>query len=218
MAGTPERSWWYDWLQRCRESRRLVLVIVAIALVLDNMLLTTVGKYLTILFLATKFCLCLKRKKSKSWKKKKRLNKRNFRWTWFRFSFFFSEYTFTCKLSGKSLKSKVNKLMRLGKWSIILKLLSKHWLDYFEDTLNSSTQLMFNSLRTLDFHTTLVYFSKPPLYSGSSKKKRCSFKFRPKKLAIDHSFFRYFDLALEEIFPIVTKKIEIRIAKTAEIL
>ncbi|KAK3921923.1 Synaptic vesicular amine transporter [Frankliniella fusca] len=30
------------WLQRCRESRRLVLVIVAIALLLDNMLLTTV--------------------------------------------------------------------------------------------------------------------------------------------------------------------------------
>lgn len=32
------------WVQRCRESRRLVLVIVAIALLLDNMLLTTVGK------------------------------------------------------------------------------------------------------------------------------------------------------------------------------
>ncbi|KDR08918.1 Synaptic vesicular amine transporter [Zootermopsis nevadensis] len=31
-----------DYLQRCRESRRLVLVIVAIALLLDNMLLTTV--------------------------------------------------------------------------------------------------------------------------------------------------------------------------------
>ncbi|XP_065207033.1 synaptic vesicular amine transporter isoform X2 [Planococcus citri] len=30
------------WLQRCRESRRLVLIIVAIALLLDNMLLTTV--------------------------------------------------------------------------------------------------------------------------------------------------------------------------------
>ncbi|KAK5650016.1 hypothetical protein RI129_001045 [Pyrocoelia pectoralis] len=30
------------WVQRCRESRRLVLVIVAIALLLDNMLLTTV--------------------------------------------------------------------------------------------------------------------------------------------------------------------------------
>ena len=29
-----------------RESRKLVLVIVAIALLLDNMLLTTVGKYL----------------------------------------------------------------------------------------------------------------------------------------------------------------------------
>jgi hypothetical protein len=35
-----------DYLQRCRESRRLVLVIVAIALLLDNMLLTTVGKSL----------------------------------------------------------------------------------------------------------------------------------------------------------------------------
>ena len=33
-----------DYLQRCRESRRLVLVIVAIALLLDNMLLTTVGE------------------------------------------------------------------------------------------------------------------------------------------------------------------------------
>ncbi|XP_066595559.1 synaptic vesicular amine transporter [Prorops nasuta] len=33
---------WGSWLQRCRESRRLVLVIVAIALLLDNMLLTTV--------------------------------------------------------------------------------------------------------------------------------------------------------------------------------
>lgn len=34
------------WVQRCRESRQLVLVIVAIALLLDNMLLTTVGKYI----------------------------------------------------------------------------------------------------------------------------------------------------------------------------
>ncbi|XP_076164724.1 vesicular monoamine transporter [Ptiloglossa arizonensis] len=33
---------WSSWLQGCRESRRLVLVIVAIALLLDNMLLTTV--------------------------------------------------------------------------------------------------------------------------------------------------------------------------------
>ncbi|XP_011302574.1 synaptic vesicular amine transporter [Fopius arisanus] len=38
MAGVA----WSGWLQRCRESRRLVLVIVAIALLLDNMLLTTV--------------------------------------------------------------------------------------------------------------------------------------------------------------------------------
>ncbi|XP_046430516.1 synaptic vesicular amine transporter isoform X1 [Neodiprion fabricii] len=35
-------GWLGGWLQRCRESRRLVLVIVAIALLLDNMLLTTV--------------------------------------------------------------------------------------------------------------------------------------------------------------------------------
>ncbi|XP_014213703.1 synaptic vesicular amine transporter [Copidosoma floridanum] len=38
MAGEQ----WSGWLQRCRESRSLVLVIVAIALLLDNMLLTTV--------------------------------------------------------------------------------------------------------------------------------------------------------------------------------
>ncbi|XP_018561449.1 synaptic vesicular amine transporter isoform X1 [Anoplophora glabripennis] len=38
MAGTR----FGGWVQRCRESRRLVLVIVAIALLLDNMLLTTV--------------------------------------------------------------------------------------------------------------------------------------------------------------------------------
>ncbi|XP_015116251.1 synaptic vesicular amine transporter [Diachasma alloeum] len=38
MAGAA----WSGWLQRCRESRQLVLVIVAIALLLDNMLLTTV--------------------------------------------------------------------------------------------------------------------------------------------------------------------------------
>lgn len=35
-------TWFTEWVQRCRESRRLVLVIVAIALLLDNMLLTTV--------------------------------------------------------------------------------------------------------------------------------------------------------------------------------
>jgi hypothetical protein len=33
----------YDLLKRCRGSRRLVLVIVAIGLLLDNMLLTSVG-------------------------------------------------------------------------------------------------------------------------------------------------------------------------------
>lgn len=41
-------GWMGGWLQRCRESRRLVLVIVAIALLLDNMLLTTVGKYIAL--------------------------------------------------------------------------------------------------------------------------------------------------------------------------
>ena len=39
-----------------RESRKLVLVIVAIALLLDNMLLTTVGVYLS-LFLSTQFSI-----------------------------------------------------------------------------------------------------------------------------------------------------------------
>lgn len=35
-----------SWMIRWRGSRRLVLVIVAIALLLDNMLLTVVGKFL----------------------------------------------------------------------------------------------------------------------------------------------------------------------------
>lgn len=48
------------WLQRCRESRQLVLVIVAIALLLDNMLLTTVGTY-THRYLRTKYFLLLPR-------------------------------------------------------------------------------------------------------------------------------------------------------------
>ena len=34
-----------EFLERCRRSRRLVLIIVAIALLVDNMLLTTVGKW-----------------------------------------------------------------------------------------------------------------------------------------------------------------------------
>jgi len=34
-----------EFLERCRRSRKLVLIIVAIALLLDNMLLTTVGEY-----------------------------------------------------------------------------------------------------------------------------------------------------------------------------
>lgn len=38
------RGMFEEWLHRCRESRQLVVVIVAIALLLDNMLLTTVGK------------------------------------------------------------------------------------------------------------------------------------------------------------------------------
>lgn len=33
-----------------RESRKLILVIVAVALLLDNMLLTTVGKFLIFFF------------------------------------------------------------------------------------------------------------------------------------------------------------------------
>ncbi|CAH0395466.1 unnamed protein product [Bemisia tabaci] len=37
-----EGAWFRERLQRCRESRKLVLVIVALALLLDNMLLTTV--------------------------------------------------------------------------------------------------------------------------------------------------------------------------------
>lgn len=44
---------WSNWLQRCRQSRKLVLVIVAIALLLDNMLLTTVGKWLYLLYRIT---------------------------------------------------------------------------------------------------------------------------------------------------------------------
>ena len=36
-----------EFLERCRRSRKLVLIIVAIALLLDNMLLTTVGEYNT---------------------------------------------------------------------------------------------------------------------------------------------------------------------------
>lgn len=37
---------WRAKIAACRESRKLVLVIVAIALLLDNMLLTTVGELL----------------------------------------------------------------------------------------------------------------------------------------------------------------------------
>lgn len=39
-----------SWMIRWRGSRQLVLVIVAIALLLDNMLLTVVGEYLTHFF------------------------------------------------------------------------------------------------------------------------------------------------------------------------
>ena len=39
------------WIDSWRGSRRLVLVIVAIALLLDNMLLTTVGKFNYLKFL-----------------------------------------------------------------------------------------------------------------------------------------------------------------------
>lgn len=44
---------WTGWLQRCRESRRLILVIVAIALLLDNMLLTAVGKWKLEIFVSS---------------------------------------------------------------------------------------------------------------------------------------------------------------------
>lgn len=47
----PEEGPWDSikaWALRWRGSRRLVLVIVAIALLLDNMLLTVVGKYLAL--------------------------------------------------------------------------------------------------------------------------------------------------------------------------
>lgn len=45
--GSPLSSWeaTKTWMIRWRGSRQLVLVIVAIALLLDNMLLTVVGKY-----------------------------------------------------------------------------------------------------------------------------------------------------------------------------
>jgi len=36
------------WFAGCRESRKLVLIIVAIALLLDNMLLTTVGELIVL--------------------------------------------------------------------------------------------------------------------------------------------------------------------------
>lgn len=56
-ASAPGGGRWNEWLQRCRESRSLVLVIVAIALLLDNMLLTTVGKFLDFLTLLLFFLI-----------------------------------------------------------------------------------------------------------------------------------------------------------------
>lgn len=46
LEGGKFKSWgnFHTWCIRWRGSRRLVLVIVAIALLLDNMLLTVVGK------------------------------------------------------------------------------------------------------------------------------------------------------------------------------
>lgn len=38
-----------DWIRESRGSPRLVLVVVCVALLLDNMLLTVVGKYTAIL-------------------------------------------------------------------------------------------------------------------------------------------------------------------------
>lgn len=46
--GTTPQSWedkCIDVLRACRGSRKLVILIVAIALLLDNMLLTSVGSY-----------------------------------------------------------------------------------------------------------------------------------------------------------------------------
>ena len=44
VGGVVSRWPCASWFSGCRESNNLVLVIVAIALLLDNMLLTTVGK------------------------------------------------------------------------------------------------------------------------------------------------------------------------------
>lgn len=44
-----------SWMLRWRGSRRLVLVIVAIALLLDNMLLTVVGEYQALIIFGTKW-------------------------------------------------------------------------------------------------------------------------------------------------------------------
>lgn len=52
------RGMFEEWLHRCRESRQLVVVIVAIALLLDNMLLTTVGKYCNYLYVIFITCFC----------------------------------------------------------------------------------------------------------------------------------------------------------------
>ena len=45
VASDGFTSRWKAKIAALRESRKLVLVIVAIALLLDNMLLTTVGKF-----------------------------------------------------------------------------------------------------------------------------------------------------------------------------
>ena len=45
---------WHVFLENCRNSRNLVLFVVFVALFLDNMLLTVVGKYMYI----CSFILC----------------------------------------------------------------------------------------------------------------------------------------------------------------
>lgn len=49
-SSKPQSTWkaTHSWMIRWRGSRQLVLVIVAIALLLDNMLLTVVGKYICV--------------------------------------------------------------------------------------------------------------------------------------------------------------------------
>lgn len=51
QTSTSTEEKFFDLLNKCRGSRKLVLIIVAIALLLDNMLLTSVGESLTTWYL-----------------------------------------------------------------------------------------------------------------------------------------------------------------------